>query len=206
MQKNIKDEFTRIAREYILKEFGDNLDILEEDTEECEDTFCFHYNSKKFIQTRRLEDQFVGPGPLFILKRDKKVISYGSAQGGITARVHLINQLNKERLIRVYYKDYDIWDGKYDLIINKVEDEACGLEDLIIENIVNILLKHKIWKANQYDSDHPNAHYYTEEELKETLLKSPLILKRNFCENLKDLLVDIINKDIYLDWTLSEAK
>ncbi|WP_223601741.1 hypothetical protein [Chryseobacterium sp. GVT01B] len=206
MQKNIKDEFTRIAREYILKEFGDNLDILEEDTEECEDTFCFHYNSKKFIQTRRFEDQFVGPGPLFILKRDKKVISYGSAQGGITARVHLINQLNKERLIRVYYKDYDIWDGKYDLIINKVEDEACGLEDIIIENIVNILLKHKIWKANQYDSDHPNAHYYTEEELKETLLKSPLILKRNFCENLEDLLVDIINKDIYLDWTLSEAK
>ncbi|WP_295220938.1 hypothetical protein [uncultured Chryseobacterium sp.] len=41
MQENIKDEFTRIAREYILKEFGDNVDILEEDTEECEDTFVF---------------------------------------------------------------------------------------------------------------------------------------------------------------------
>ncbi|MCY1660875.1 hypothetical protein [Chryseobacterium sp. SL1] len=81
-----------------------------------------------------------------------------------------------------------------------------GLEEIIIERLVNILLKHKIWKANQYDSDNPSAYYYTEEELKETLIKSPLVLKRHFCENLENLLVDIINEDMYLDWTLSEAK
>ncbi|SHM18069.1 hypothetical protein [Chryseobacterium polytrichastri] len=205
MQENIKDEYLKIAREYLLNKVGDIVEIFEDNIHETDDTFCFHYQSKKFFETLRFEDQFVGHGPLFLLKRSKKIISYGSATGEKPGLIHIINQLNKERLIRVYYKDYDIWDGKYDLIINKVEDEM-GFEELIIERIVNVLLKHKIWKANQYNSDNPNAHYYSEEELKETLIKSPLILKGNFCKNFEDLLVNIINKDIYLDWTLSEVK
>lgn len=206
MQENSKDEYLKIAKEYLLDKYGDIVQIFEDDILETDDTFCFHYQSKKFFETLRFEDQFVGQGPLFILKRSKKIISYGSAIGQKSGIIHIINQLNKERLIRVYYKDYDIWDGKYDLIINKVEDEATGLEDVIIENLISVLLKHKIWKADQYDSDNPNAYYYTEKELKETLIKSPLILKRNFCENLENLLIDIINKDMYLDWTLSEVK
>lgn len=209
MQKNIKEEFTKIAREYILKNFGDNVDILEEDTEECEDTFCFHYNSKKFIETRRFEDQFVGPGPLFILKRDKKVISYGSAQGGITARFHLINQLNKERLIRIYYKDYNIWDGKYNLIINELDDhweKALGMGEIILEELVNVLLKHKICNPSRYDNNDPNSYYYTKEQLQEELKQPPLILEGHFCRKLDDLLIDLINTNMYLDWTLSEAK
>lgn len=204
MQEN-KEEYLKIAKEYLLNRHGDIVQIFEDDINETDDTFCFHYQSKKFFETLRFEDQFVGQGPLFILKRSKKIISYGSAIGEMPGLIKIINQLNKERLIRVFYKDYDIWDGKYDLIINKVEDEM-GLEEIIIERLVNILLKHKIWKANQYDSDNPSAYYYTEEELKETLIKSPLVLKRHFCENLENLLVDIINEDMYLDWTLSEAK
>jgi hypothetical protein len=206
MQENSKDEYLKIAKEYLLNTYGDIVQIFEDDIRETDDTFCFHYQSKKFFETLKFEHQFVGQGPLFILKRSKKIISYGSSTGEKSGLIHILHQLNKERLIRVYYKDYDVWDGKYDLIINKVEDEAAGLEDVIIENLVSVLLKHKIWKANQYDSDNPNDYYYTEEELKETLIKSPLILKRPFCEKLEDLLVDIINKDMYLDWTLSEAK
>lgn len=206
MQENSTDEYLKTAKEYLLNEYGDIVQIFEDDIRETDDTFCFHYQSKKFFETLKFEHQFVGQGPLFILKRSKKIISYGSATGEKSGLIHILNQLNKERLIRVYYKDYDVWDGKYDLIINKVEDEAAGLEDVIIENLASVLLKHKIWKANQYDSDNPNDYYYNKEEIKETLTKSPLILKRNFCENLEDLLVDIINKDMYLDWTLSEAK
>lgn len=205
MQENSKDEYLKIAKEYLLNEYGDIVQIFEDDIRETDDTFCFHYQSKKFFETLKFEDQFVGQGPLFILKRSKKIISYGSATGEKPGLIHIINQLNKERLIRVYYKDYDVWNGKYDLIINKVEDEM-GFEELILADLVSVLIKHKIWKDIQYDSDHPNAHYYTEEEIKETLIKSPLILKRPFCKNLEDLLVDIINKDIYLDWTLSEVK
>lgn len=206
MQENSKDEYLKIAKEYLLNEYGDIVQIFEDDISETDDTFCFHYQSKKFFETLKFEHQFVGQGPLFILKRSKKIISYGSATGEKPGLIHILNQLNKERLIRVYYKDYDIWDEKYDLIINKVEDEACGLEDVIIENLAHVLLKHKIWKANQYDNDNPNDYHYTEEEIKETLIKSSLILKRPFCENLENLLVDIINKDMYLDWTLSEVK
>ncbi|KFE99668.1 hypothetical protein IX39_03110 [Chryseobacterium formosense] len=206
MQENSKDEYLKIAKEYLLNEYGDIVQIFEDHISETDDTFCFHYQSKKFFETLKFEHQFVGQGPLFILKRSKRIIPYGSATGEKAGLIKIINQLNKERLIRVYYKDYDIWDGKYDLIINKVEDEACGLEDVIIENLVSVLLKHKIWKANQYDSDNPNAYYYTEKELKETLIKSPLILKKPFCKNLEDLLVDLINTNMYLDWTLSEVK
>lgn len=81
-----------------------------------------------------------------------------------------------------------------------------GCEELIIENIVNILLKHRIRRPDHYNNYNPKAYYYTEQEIKETLIKSPLILKRHFCENLENLLFDIINKDMYLDWTLSEVK
>ncbi|WP_139422638.1 hypothetical protein [Chryseobacterium mulctrae] len=205
MQENSKDEYLKIAKEYLLNEYGDIVQIFEDDISETDDTFCFHYQSKKFFETLKFEHQFVGQGPLFILKRSKKIISYGSATGEKSGLIHIINQLNKERLIRIFYKDYNIWDGKYDLIINKVEDEM-GFEELIIADLVSVLLKHKIWKANQYNSDNPNDYYYTEEEIKETLTKSPLILKRPFCENLENLLVDLINKDMYLDWTLSEVK
>lgn len=205
MQENSKDEYLKIAKEYLLNIHGDIVQIFEDDIRETDDTFCFHYQSKKFFETLKFEHQFVGQGPLFILKRSKKIISYGSATGEKSGLIHIINQLNKERLIRVFYKDYNIWDGKYDLIINKVEDEM-GFEELIIADLVSVLLKHKIWKANQYDSDNPNDYYYTEEEIKETLTKSPLILKRPFCENLENLLVDLINKDMYLDWALSEVK
>lgn len=205
MQENLKDEYLKIAKEYLLNKYGDIVQIFEDEIRETDDTFCFHYQSKKFFETLRFEDQFVGQGPLFILKGSKRIISYGSATGEKEGIIHIINQLHKERLIRVYYKEYDIWDGKYDLIINKVEDEMV-CEELIIENIANILLKHRIWKADQYDTYNPKCYYYTEQEIKETLIKSPLVLKRHFCENLENLLFDIINKDMYLDWTLSEVK
>ncbi len=207
MKENTKDEYIQIARDYLLENIGDNVDIFEDDIIESEDAFLFHYQSKKFLKTWRFEDQFVGPGPLFVLKRSKKVISYGSASIGITAHVHLINKLNKERLIRLYYKDYDIWDGKYNLIINEItDDQELGIEDFIIEDFVKVLLKHKIWDSSRYDSKNNKSYYYTKEELEQVLKTGPLLLKSHFCEKLEDLLVDLINTNIYLDWTLSEAE
>lgn len=126
---------------------------------------------------------------------------------GITARVHLISQINKERLIRIYHKDYDIWEGKYNLIINEITDDfELGIEDFIIKDFVSVLLKHKIWDSSRYDSENNKSYYYTREELEQALKTGPLILKRHFCEKLEDLLVDLINTNMYLDWTLEEIK
>lgn len=205
MQENSKDTFIKLARNYLLENMGDYVDIFEDEIEEYEDAFLFHYQSKKYLKTRKFEDQFMGPGPLFILKRSKKVISYGSASIGITAHVHLVNQLNKERLIRLYYKDYDIWDGKYNLIINEINDEV-GLEHFIIEDFISVFLKHKIWGASPYDEKNPENYYYTKEQLEKALKTAPFILKSPFCENLSDLLISLINTNMYLDWTLSEVK
>ncbi|WP_343680278.1 hypothetical protein [Chryseobacterium arthrosphaerae] len=207
MYNNSRDEFIKIAREYLLENIGNDVDIFEEDIEECEDAFRFHYQSKKFLKSGRFGDQYVGPGPLYVLKRNRKVISYGSASLGITARVHLISQINKERLIRIYYKDYDIWEGKYNLIINEITDDfELGIEDFIIEDFVSVLLKHEIWDSSRYDHENNKSYYYTREELEQALKTGPLILKRHFCEKLEDLLVDLINTNIYLDWTLEEIK
>ncbi|MGH1515889.1 hypothetical protein [Chryseobacterium sp. JK1] len=207
MQENSRDEFIKIARDYLLENVGDDVDIFEDDIVESEDAFRFHFQSKKFLETRRFGDQYVGPGPLFVLKRSKKVIPYGSASLGIAAHVHLISKLNKERLIRIYHKDYDIWEGKYNLIINEItDDQELGFEDFIIEDFVKVLLKHKIWDSSRYDSKNNKSHYYTKEELEQALKTGPLLLKSHFCEKLEDLLVDLIHTNIYLDWTLSEAK
>lgn len=207
MHENYRDEFIKIARDYLLENFGDTVDIFEDEIEEYEYAFRFYYQSKKYLETRIFEHQYMGPGPLFVLKTSKKVISYGSASIGITAQVHLINKLNKERLIRLYYKDYDIWEGKYNLIINEItDDQELGFEDFIIEDFVKVLLKHKIWDSSRYDNENNKSHYYTKEELEQALRAGPLLLKSHFCEKLEDLLVDLINTNIYLDWTLSEVK
>ncbi|WP_294199919.1 hypothetical protein [uncultured Chryseobacterium sp.] len=79
MQENLKDEYLKIAKEYLLNKYGDIVQIFEDEIRETDDTFCFHYQSKKFFETLRFEDQFVGQGPLFILKGSKRIISYGSA-------------------------------------------------------------------------------------------------------------------------------
>jgi len=206
MTKNYKDEFIKIARQYLLENIGDDVDIFEDEIEECDDSFLFHYQSKKYLETKRFGDQYVGPGPLFVLKRNRKVISYGSASGGITAQVHLVNQLNKERLIRIYYNDYDIWDGKYNLIINEIKDEVLGCEHFIIEDFVNVFLKHRIWNSSLYDNNNPESYYYTKEQLENALKTAPLVLESPFCKKLEDVLVDLINTNMYLDWTLSEIK
>lgn len=209
MQENSRDEFIKIAREYLLNEVGDNVDIFEDNIRETEDTFCFHYQSKKFFKTLRFEDQYVGQGPLFILKRSKKIISYGSATGEKAGLIHIINQLNKERLIRIFYKDYDIWDGKYNLIINELDNhwvEVFGTREFILDELISVLLKHKIWNSSLYDGINTKSYYYTKEQLQKALKDPPLILERHFCEKLEDLLVDLINTNMDLNWTLSEIK
>ncbi len=70
MQENSKDEYLKIAKEYLLNKIGDIFEI--DDIHETDDTFCFQYQSKKFFETLKFEDQFVRQGPLFILKGSKK--------------------------------------------------------------------------------------------------------------------------------------
>lgn len=81
-----------------------------------------------------------------------------------------------------------------------------GIGELILEKLVNVLLKHKIWNSSLYDSNNPESYYYTKEQLEKALKQPPLILERHFGEKLEDLLVDLINTNMYFDWTLSEVK
>ncbi len=78
--------------------------------------------------------------------------------------------------------------------------------EIILEELVNVLLKHKICNPSRYDNHDPNSYYYTKEQLQEELKQPPLILEGHFCRKLDDLLIDLINTNMYLDWTLSEAK
>ncbi|PRA95389.1 hypothetical protein CQ046_22020 [Chryseobacterium sp. MYb7] len=201
MQENSKNEFLKIAKEYVLNNAGDHVEVSY--TEDHDDLFVFGYQAKD------KKVKLVGQGPIVLVKKDGRIIEYGSATGIKQALIEVINKLNKERLIRIYYKDYDIWNGKYNLIINEVDDyweEIMGIGELILEELVNILLKHKIYNSSLYDSNNPESYYYTKEQLEKALKQPPLILERHFCEKLEDLLVDLIDTNMYFDWTLSETK
>lgn len=50
------------------------------------------------------------------------------------------------------------------------------------------------------------SHDYTKEKLEEVLRKTPVNLGHNFIKNLEDVLIDLINTNIYFRWTLSEIK
>lgn len=60
MQENSKDEFLKIARQYLLENVGDDVDVVEEYAEDFEDLFYFSYQSKEFLKTKNFEDMLIG--------------------------------------------------------------------------------------------------------------------------------------------------
>lgn len=196
MQENSKDEYLKIAKEYVLNNAGDHVEVSY--TEDYDDIFVFGYQAKD------KKVRLVGQGPILLVKRDSRIFEFGSATGEKQALIEVTNKLNKERLIRLFYKNYNIQSNNYDLIINDVyrEDDGEHLTELI-----TVLLRNRIQYFTYSENNEIQRHYYTKEQLEETLKQTPINLGRYFCYyNLAHVLVDLINTNIYFDWTLSEIK
>jgi len=196
MQENIKDEYLKIAEEYVLNNAGDHVEVSY--TEDYDEFFVFSYQAKD------KKVRLVGQGPILLVKKDGRIFEYGSGTGEKRALVEVTNKLNKERLIRLFYKNYNIQSNNYDLIINDVYklDEGENLNELI-----DVLLRNRIQYFTHDENNEEKRHYYTKEKLEETLKQTPVNLGRYFCYNrLSDALVDLINTNIYFQWTLSEIK
>lgn len=196
MQENSKNELLKIAEEYVLKNAGDHVEVS--DTDDYDELFVFSYQAKD------KKVRLVGQGPIVLVKKDKRIFEYGSSTGYEEALIEVTNKLNKERLIRLFYKNYNIQSNNYDLIINDVYklDEGENLNELI-----DVLLRNRIQYFTHDENNEEKRHYYTKEQLEETLKQTPVNLGRYFCYNrLSDALVDLINTNIYFQWTLSEIK
>lgn len=203
MQPNSTKDYIRIAREYLLKNIGDHIDVIEEYAEDLDDVFLFFYQSKKYLETRDEKYMLIGQGPMFIIKKDGRIIDYGSAWGHKRARIDIINKLNKERLIRIFYKDYDIWNDyyvrniSYKLIIKNLHEDD-------IEGFISILLKNKIHYYNIDENKNYSSHYYSKEQLEKKFEKFPVNLGNRFSNFFPDVLIELINDYPYCDFTLSE--
>lgn len=196
MQENSKDEYLKIAEEYVLKNAGDHVEVSY--TEDHDDLFVFGYQAKD------KKVRLVGQGPILLVKKDGRIFEYGSGTGEKEALIKVTNNLNKERLIRLFYEDYNIQSNNYDLIINEVfkDDEGEHLNKLTA-----VLLRNRIQYLTHNENNETQFNYYSKEQLEETLQQTPINLGRYFCYyNLSDVLIDLINTNIYFDWKLSEIK
>jgi len=195
MQENSKDEFLKIAEEYVLNNAGDHVEVSY--TEDYDELFVFGY------QARDKKVCLIGQGPILLVKKDGRIFEFGSATGHKHAIVKVISKLNKERLIRLFQEDYNIQKNNYDLIINDIykDDENEELDELI-----SVLLRNKIYYLVRDENNEVKSHDYTKEKLEEVLRKTPVNLGHNFIKNLEDVLIDLINTNIYFRWTLSEIK
>lgn len=198
MQENSKDEYLKIAEEYVLNNAGDHVEVSY--TEDYDDLFVFGYQAKD------KKVCLVGQGPTFLVKKDGRIFEFGSATGHKQALIKVINKLNKERLIRIFQKDYNIQSNNYNLIINDIyeDDEYEDYEEL--DELTTVLLRNKIYYLLRDENSEVKRHYYTKEKLKEVLQQTPANLGHNFDEYLEDVLIDLINTNIYFRWTLSEIK
>ncbi|KQM33183.1 hypothetical protein [Chryseobacterium sp. Leaf201] len=196
MQENIKDELLKIAEEYVLNNAGDHVEVS--DTEDYDELFVFSYQAKD------KKVRLVGQGPIVIVKKDKRIFEYGSSTGYKESLIEVTNKLNNERLIRLFYKNYNIQSNNYDLVINEIYklDEGEHLNELI-----TVLLRNRIQYFTRDENNEIQRHYYTKEQLEETLKQTPVNLGRYFCYNhLSDALVDLMKTNAYFKWTLSEIK
>ena len=70
------------AKEIVEREvISSNPDcaLLEESTSEFLSCFVFYYQSKKYIESGKFEEQYVGQGPVIVCKNTGKVFETGSA-------------------------------------------------------------------------------------------------------------------------------
>lgn len=193
MQENSKNEFIKIAEEYVLNNAGDHVQVSY--TEDYDDLFVFGYQAKD----RKVK--LIGQGPILLVKKDGRIFEYGSAWGEKRARIDVITKLNKERLIRIFHEDYNIQHNNYDFVINSVYQEDEGEE---LNALINVLLKNKIYYLIRDENNETKTHYYTKEHLEKTLKQTPVNLGQHLIQNLEDVLVDLINTDPYFSWTLLE--
>lgn len=198
MQKNTQDEYLKIAEEYVLNNAGYHVEVSY--TEDYDDLFVFGYQAKD------KKVMLIGQGPILLVKKDGRIFEFGSATGKKQALVEVINKLNKERLIRIFQKDYNIQNNNYNIIINDIYEDEEYEDYKELDELTTVLLRNKIYYLLRAENNEVKRHYYTKEKLKEVLQQTPANLGHNFDEYLEDVLIDLINTNIYFRWTLSEIK
>ncbi|REC51200.1 MULTISPECIES: hypothetical protein [Chryseobacterium] len=167
MQEN-KEEYLKIAREYVLNNAGNHVEVSY--TEDYDDIFVFGYQAKD------KKVRLVGQGPILLVKKDGRIFEFGSATGVRQALVEVIKKLNKERLIRVFYKHYDIQKNNYNLIINDIYKDDEYDDNKEFDELITVLLRNKIYHLVRDESNEVKRHYYTKEKLEETLQQTPVNL------------------------------
>jgi len=75
----MSEKYIEIARKYILENCGEDVDIVEDEIIDYGDLFCFIYQSKKYLETHDDRYALIGQGPIFIVKKDNRILEYGSA-------------------------------------------------------------------------------------------------------------------------------
>ncbi|MBP2615702.1 hypothetical protein [Chryseobacterium jejuense] len=186
-------EIIKIAEKYVLNNAGDHVEISY--TEDYDDIFVFGYQAKD------KKVMLIGQGPILLVKKDGRIFEFGSATGVKQALIEVITKLNKERLIRIFHKEYNIQNSNYHLVINDIyrDDDS---EDL--NNLITVLLRNRIGYSTRDENNKIQFHYYNKEQLEEILKQTPVNLGKH--SNLADILIDLINTNIYFNWTLSETK
>mgnify|MGYP000592641207 CR=1 FL=1 len=113
-------EAHEMVKNYVLEEFDDRWSTEHILFTQHPDFLEFFINSKKYFQTRRFEDQFVGLGQGFISKKHKEIVQYGSGHGLEATR----DFLKTEYKLNTIRTQYQIGRTSYDhhVIIRNIKD------------------------------------------------------------------------------------
>ncbi|WP_298549296.1 hypothetical protein [uncultured Aquimarina sp.] len=118
------------AVNYIAIEIGKDFGIILGSIQDLEDFYAFTYQSRKYLETGKIEDMAIGQGYNFISKSDQRVFSFGSRYVYSDALKELRNKVSQEAEIRKKISHFDI-QKKFDLSVSSVIKKQILVDTLL---------------------------------------------------------------------------
>lgn len=119
------EQYIKFAEEYISNRIGDDCGLVKESVTDYGDVVYFYFQSKKYLKTKNFRDMYVGQGPMFIIKSDNRVISFGSAFWKEAALENMRKFIDVEKEIRLDYPSFDCFSNHLNLTLkNESKEES----------------------------------------------------------------------------------
>jgi hypothetical protein len=118
------------ATNYAIKQFGNEYDVDPRSIVDGENFFSFVCHTKAFLETGDFSNMTVGQGYTFIVKRDNRIVPFGSALSFEQARATLEKWLASEVRIKKHKPEFDPG-KKYDIQITRITKRWMIIEKLL---------------------------------------------------------------------------
>ncbi|MCD9016034.1 YrhB family protein [Parachryseolinea silvisoli] len=123
-------DYFQEARNYAIKQFGNEYAVDQRSIVDEEDFFSFVCHTKAFLETGDFSKMTVGQGYTFIVKRDNRIIPFGSGLSFEQARATLEKWLAAEIRIKKYKREFDPA-KRYDIQITRINKRWVIIDKLL---------------------------------------------------------------------------